>query len=67
MRETSSVMSGMTWALSPLHDPLETVSDSDDFDALQDGADGGRRDDTVNPGGGTASDEDHEMLVRAHG
>jgi hypothetical protein len=50
-----------------LHDPLETVADSDDFDVLENGTDRGRRDDTVDSGGGTASDEDREMLVRANG
>jgi hypothetical protein len=50
-----------------LHDPLEPVADADDVDAFDPGADGGRADDAVDAGRGTAPDEDGDVLVMIHG
>jgi hypothetical protein len=48
------------------HDSLEAIADADHLYALENGADGGRCDDTVDSRGGAAPDEDGELAL-AHG
>ena len=35
MRLTSSIVSGITWSMSPLHEPLEAVADAEHLDAFE--------------------------------
>ena len=45
------------------HDPLEAVPDPEDLDTLEDGADRRGPDHAVDAGGGTASDQDRQLLA----
>src|SRR5262249_54313236 len=49
------------------HDPLEAVADAEDADAREHAADRGGADDAVDPGRGSAADQDCELRGRGHG
>ena len=66
MRLTASIVSGRDVIDVPLHQPLEAVADADDVEPFEAGADGGRGDDAVDAGGGSAADEDGEPLMMFH-
>ena len=66
IRLTASMVSGVTWSMSPCishSNPSRMPTTSRPFEP---GADGGRGDDAVDAGGRTAADEDGEPLMMFH-
>ena len=48
-----------------LHDPLEAVPDAQDLDVLELGPDRGRANDAVDAGGGSAADQDGQLVLHS--